>query len=175
MEDLVVLVDENDREIGVEGKLAAHRSGKLHRAISVFVFDRDNRLLLQQRASIKYHSGSLWSNTCCTHPRPAESNIDAASRRLREEMGVACELSQAFSFVYRAAFPNKLIEHEYDHVFFGRYDGAPVPDRNEADDWQWMSLPRLTADVRRNPALYSFWLTVALDRVVACVGGDDRA
>lgn len=164
MEDQVVLVDEHDNEVGVEGKMAVHRSGKLHRAISVFVFDADNRLLLQQRASTKYHSGGLWSNTCCSHPRPGEDDISAASRRLREEMGIECELSKAFSFVYRATLPNRLIEHEYDHVFFGRYDGVPVPNRNEADDWQWMNMAKLSVDVKRNPGAYSFWLAVCLDR-----------
>ncbi len=168
MEEQVVLVDESDNVIGVEGKMAVHRSGKLHRAISVFVFDSGNRLLLQQRASTKYHSGGLWSNTCCSHPRPGEDNISAASRRLWEEMGVECKLSKAFSFVYRATFVNRLIEHEYDHVFFGRYDGAPVPNRNEADDWQWMDMGKLSADMKRNPGAYSFWLAVCLDRAVAC-------
>lgn len=168
MEDQVVLVDESDNEIGVEGKMAVHRSGKLHRAISVFVFDAGDRLLLQQRASTKYHSGGLWSNTCCSHPRPEEGNIGAASRRLREEMGIECKLSKAFSFVYRATFENQLIEHEYDHVFFGRY-GLPLPNRDEADDWRWMDMARLSADVKRNRGVYSFWLAACLDRVVACI------
>lgn len=160
-------MDEIDREIGVDGKMAVHRSGKLHRAISVFVFDADDRLLLQQRASAKYHSGGLWSNTCCSHPRPEEDSMSAASRRLWEEMGVACELSKEFAFTYRATFANHLIEHEYDHVFFGRYDGVPVPNRDEADDWRWMDMTQLSADVKRNPGAYSFWLAVCLDRVVA--------
>lgn len=167
MEEQVVLVDENDNAIGVEGKAAVHRSGKLHRAISVFIFDAGNRVLLQQRASTKYHSAGLWSNTCCTHPRPEEDNITAANRRLREEMGIECELSKAFSFVYQASLPNCLVEHEYDHIFFGRYDGEPVPNRDEADDWQWMDMEKLSVDVKRNPDSYSFWLAVCLDRVVA--------
>lgn len=173
MEDQVVLVDESDNQIGVEGKMAVHVSGNLHRAISVFVFDAANRLLLQQRASTKYHSGGLWSNTCCSHPRPDEDTISAASRRLREEMGFECELSKAFSFVYRATFANRLIEHEYDHVFFGRYEGVPVPNRNEADDWRWMDMAKLSADVTRNPGAYSFWLAVCLDRVVAYRAGQN--
>ena len=173
MEEQVVLVDESDNEIGVEGKASVHRSGKLHRAISVFVFDAGNRVLLQQRASTKYHSAGLWSNTCCTHPRPDEDNITAANRRLREEMGIECELTKAFSFVYHATLPNCLVEHEYDHVFFGRYDGEPVPNCDEADDWQWMDMTTLSADVKRNPGSYSFWLAVCLDRVVAHRAGQN--
>ncbi len=168
MEEQVVLVDASDNVTGVAGKMSAHRSGKLHRAVSVFVFDADNRLLLQQRASTKYHSGGLWSNTCCGHPRPEEDSISAASRRLREEMGVECELSKAFSFMYRATFMNRLIEHEYDHVFFGRYDGVPALNRNEADDWKWMEMTKLDADVKQNPDAYSFWLAACLDKVVVC-------
>jgi isopentenyl-diphosphate Delta-isomerase len=167
MEEQVVLVDERDNPIGVDGKMAVHRSGKLHRAISVFVFDDDNRLLLQKRASTKYHSGSLWSNTCCSHPRPEEDSNSAARRRLREEMGIECELLKAFSFVYHATLNNCLVEHEYDHVYFGRYDGVPVPNRDEADDWQWMELAKLNVDVKRNPNTYSFWLAACLDKVVA--------
>lgn len=173
MEDQVVLVDESDNVIGVEGKMAAHRSGKLHRAISVFVFDAGNRLLLQRRAATKCHSGGLWSNTCCSHPRPEEDNISAARRRLREEMGVECKLATVFSFVYRATFANCLIEHEYDHVFFGRYDGVPVPNRDEADDWKWMDMAKLSADVKRNPGSYSCWLALCLDRVVAYRAGQN--
>jgi isopentenyl-diphosphate Delta-isomerase len=167
MEEQVVLVDERDNPIGVDGKMAVHRSGKLHRAISIFIFDDDNRLLLQQRASSKYHSGGLWSNTCCSHPRPEEDSSSAARRRLREEMGIECELWQAFSFLYQARLANRLIEHEYDHVFFGRYDGVPVLNRDEADDWRWVALAKLSADVKRNPNAYSFWLAVCLDQVVA--------
>lgn len=168
MEDHVILVDANDVEIGVECKMAAHRSGKLHRAISIFVFDSGNRLLLQKRTSTKYHSGGLWSNTCCSHPRPDEDNVAAASRRLREEMGIECDLSKVFSFVYRTEFANGLTEHEYDHVFFGSHDGAPVPNPEEAEDWKWMGIAELSADVKSNPSAYSSWLAVCLDRVVSC-------
>lgn len=165
MEEQVILVDGSDNEIGVDGKMAVHRSGKLHRAISVFVFDSNNKLMLQQRAITKYHSGGLWSNTCCSHPRPGEDNISAANRRLREEMGVECELSKAFCFVYRVSFDNGLVEHEYDHVFFGRYDGVPVPNSNETDDWKWMDMARLSADVKQNQGAYSAWLAVCLGMV----------
>lgn len=168
MEDQVILVDESDNEIGAEGKMAAHRSGKLHRAISVFVFDSRNRLMLQRRATTKYHSSGLWSNTCCGHPRPGEGNIGVANRRLREEMGIECELSKAFCFVYRVPFENGLIEHEYDHVFFGQYDGIPAPNRDEVDDWRWIDMAKLSVDMKQNPGAYSSWLAVCLDRVSAC-------
>ena len=166
MEELVTLIDENDNEIGVEGKMAAHRSGKLHRAISVFVFDSASRLLLQKRASGKYHSGGLWSNTCCSHPRPGEQRLAAAQRRLQEEMGFDCELTEVFSFVYRAILPNALIEHEYDYVFFGRHDGLPQPDPEEVEGWKWVELMQLKDDLQTNPHEYTFWLAASIDRVI---------
>lgn len=168
MEDQVILVDEQDNQIGVAGKLAAHRSGRLHRALSVFVFDSAGRLLLQRRAAMKYHSGGLWSNTCCSHSRPGEGTASAARRRLREEMGIECELTEMFSFVYRTDFRNGLIEHEYDHVFFGRYDGKPLLNHGEADAARWVELHALAADIRARPAAYSYWLGACIDRVRAC-------
>ena len=167
MEDQVTLVDENDNEVGVEEKMSAHRSGKLHRAVSVFIFDPGGRLLLQKRASAKYHSGGLWSNSCCGHPRPGENRRDAARRRLKEEMGIDCELAEIFSFIYQAALPIGLIEHEYDYVFFGSHDGEPVPNPAEAEDWKWMDVERLRADMKKNPHSYTFWLAACLDRVIA--------
>lgn len=167
MEDLVTLVDENDNEVGVEGKMAAHRSGKLHRALSIFVFDSNGKLLLQKRASEKYHSGGLWSNTCCSHPRHNEHRRDAAHRRLMEEMGFDCELVEVFSFVYRAVLSNDLIEHEYDYVFFGRYDGEPAPNPEEVEDWKWVDMVQLKKNVQTNPHAYTFWLAACLDRVIA--------
>lgn len=172
MEEQVILVDDNDNEIGIAEKMATHRSGELHRAISIFVFDSSDRLLLQKRASTKYHSGGLWSNTCCSHPRPREDVLAAARRRLGEEMGFECELSKVFSFVYRVAFANHLIEHEYDHVLFGLYNGKPVLNPEEAEDWNWVDVENLRTDVKRNPGAYSFWLATCLDRVVACRAGD---
>lgn len=169
MSDQVILVDEMDRPVGVDEKMAAHRAGSLHRAISVFVFDAKGRLLLQRRAAAKYHSGGLWSNTCCSHPRPNEGNGDAARRRLQEEMGIACELFEVFGFVYRAELPDGLIEHEYDHVFFGGCSARPSPDPEEADDWKWMDMVDLCADVKKNPGTYSFWLAACLDKVVAAL------
>jgi isopentenyl-diphosphate delta-isomerase len=160
----LILVDAQDRELGVKEKLQAHVEGALHRAFSVFVFDREGRLLLQKRAREKYHSAGLWSNTACGHPRPGETTLAAARRRLREEMGFDCELRRAFGFVYRKEFDNRLVEHEYDHVFVGRFDGAPAPDASEVEAWRWLSMERLRGDLSERPQEYSYWLSVAVNR-----------
>lgn len=161
-EERVILVDANDREIGTEEKLRAHERGTLHRAFSVFVFDDRGRVLLQRRAAGKYHSAGLWSNTCCGHPRPGESVPSAAARRLNEEMGISCELTPRFSFVYSASLDHGLTEHELDHVLTGRFSGTPSPDPREVDSWGWMSLPALVADCAASPERYSAWLPIAL-------------
>lgn len=175
MEEQVVLVDLHDNPIGVAGKLAAHQNGSLHRALSVFVFDSAGRLLLQKRAAAKYHSGGLWSNTCCSHSRPQEGTASAARRRLREEMGIDCALTRMFGFVYRTDFPNGLIEHEYDHVFFGRHDGAPLLNPEEADDSKWVDMQELAVDIKARPEAYSYWLNVCFNRVHACSDSFARA
>ncbi|MFQ6046363.1 MAG: isopentenyl-diphosphate Delta-isomerase [Gemmatimonadales bacterium] len=162
-EELVVLVDERDRERGSSPKLAAHVVGELHRAFSVFVFDPQGRLLLQRRALGKYHSAGLWSNTCCGHPRPGEPVAKAAHRRLREEMGIDCLLRPAFDFIYRAELENGLIEHEYDHVFVGRFAGVPAPNPDEVAEWRWASVSAVTAELESEPARYTAWLRIALD------------
>ncbi|HEV2799006.1 MAG TPA: isopentenyl-diphosphate Delta-isomerase [Pyrinomonadaceae bacterium] len=159
----VILVDEHDRELGASEKLAAHAAGQLHRAFSIFVFNSAGQLLLQRRAKSKYHSGGLWSNTCCGHPRPAESTVAAARRRLREEMNFECELRPAFEFLYRAEFANELIEHEYDHVFVGHFDGAFRPDVSEVEGWKWTTPEELRRDVRERPEEYTYWLRAALE------------
>lgn len=164
MTEHVILVDENDREIGIGEKMDAHRSGALHRAFSVFVFDSAGRLLLQKRARGKYHSAGLWSNTCCGHPRPGETTETAARRRLREEMNFECELRSAFSFVYRVELDNRLVEHEYDHVFVGHHDEDPAPEPAEVEAWSWVSVPELSKDLRARPESYSYWLRIALLR-----------
>lgn len=161
--DIVILVDENDRAIGNEEKLRAHMEGRLHRAFSVFVFDSAGRLLLQRRAKDKYHSAGLWSNTACGHPRPGESTEDAARRRLREEMNFTCELRQAFKFLYRAELDNHLVEHEFDHVFIGRYEGDPSPNPSEVDGWRWMDTKELRGELRRSPEDYTYWLKVVMN------------
>lgn len=148
--------------MGTEEKLRAHRSGLLHRAISVFLFDDHGRLLLQRRADGKYHSAGKWSNTCCSHPRPGEAAIDAAKRRLAEEMGITVPLSPAFSFVYRVDLGNGLVEHELDHVFTGKFNGTPAPDPAEVQSWDWVELPKLKSDCEVNPDRYTAWLPLAL-------------
>ncbi len=165
MEEQVILVDEHDREIGTEAKLSAHAAGKLHRAFSVFVFDTDGNLLIQRRAATKYHSGGLWSNTCCSHPRPGESVHEAAQRRLREEMGLECPLQAALSFTYRSELGNGLSEHEYDHVFVGQFDGNPAPDPAEVADWRWTSLEEVRADSAAHPDRYTAWFGIALKKL----------
>lgn len=162
MSEKVILVDETDREVGTEGKLEAHAEGRLHRAFSVFVVNSRGDMLLQRRAATKYHSGGLWTNTCCSHPRPGEPLEKAAHRRLREEMGFDCELRETFSFIYRVEVDKELYEHEYDHVFIGRFDGAPVPDPGEADGWKWMDVEELQADLLCNPGRYTRWLEICL-------------
>jgi len=160
--DFVTLVDRADNVVGTEEKIRAHREGKLHRAFSVFVFDEDRRLLIQRRASSKYHSGGLWSNTCCGHPRPGEPTHTAAARRLVEEMGFSCELRDAFHVVYRAELDNALVEHEVDHVFVGRFAGVLKPDPLEVDATRWIELDELRSSVRSDPQRYTSWLRLLL-------------
>jgi isopentenyl-diphosphate delta-isomerase len=164
MAEQLILVDSSDREIGVGEKLETHREGRLHRAFSIFVFDDAGRLLLQKRARTKYHSGGLWSNTACGHPRPGEETHAAAHRRLREEMGFDCELRLAFGFLYRAELQERLVEHEYDHVFVGEFTGAPAPDTAEVEAWRWMSMKELRRALAQSPDEYSYWLQVAVNQ-----------
>lgn len=167
MSEQVILVDEADRVLGSAEKMDAHRSGGLHRAFSVFVFDSEGNVLLQKRAVVKYHSGGLWSNTCCGHPRPGETTVGAARRRLFEEMGFTCELLEVFSFVYRAEVGGDLVEHEYDHVFVGTFDGQPTPNAGEVDEWRWCAMSDLRKDIAARPASYTKWLALVIDRVGA--------
>lgn len=162
-EEQVVVVDETDRPIAVLPKLEAHLSGALHRAVSVFITDGGGRVLLQQRAAGKYHSPGLWTNTCCGHPRPDEDPLEAAARRLVDEMGIRCELLPAGTFRYRAELGNGLVEHEIDHVFVGKWRGRPIPDPSEVGAWRWMPLDNLQADVESRPDAYTAWLAEALD------------
>jgi len=166
MRDKVVLVDERDRMLGAQAKARAHREGKLHRAISVFVFTSDGRWLLQQRHPEKYHSGGLWSNTCCSHPQPGEASALAASERLMEEMGLHCPLEHRFTFLYRHRFGNGLLEHELDHVYLGVCDQAPAPDPLEIVEWRWVDTRQLTAEVARTPENFSYWFRLAWRRAL---------
>ena len=160
--DEVILVNAQDEQVGVAPKMHVHREGLLHRAVSVFLFDVEGRVLLQRRALAKYHSGGLWSNTCCGHPRPGESSIEAARRRLHEEMGVTCAVMPAFEFVYRAELPNGLVEYELDHVFVGWFDGEPIPDPAEVTEWRWAALEAILADYALHPGGYTAWFRAAL-------------
>lgn len=170
MTEQVVLVDENDRETGTEEKERAHREGKLHRAFSVFVFDPRGRLLLQRRARTKYHSAGLWTNTCCSHPRPGESVDAAARRRLREEMGMECELRGAFPFVYRAELDRGMTEHEYDHVLVGESDRDPAPDPDEVDAWAWVDADAVRREVAERPERFTHWFRLALPELLDRMG-----
>lgn len=164
--ETVVLVDTDDREVGVAEKLDAHRRGLLHRAFSVFILNDRGELLLQRRAAGKYHSGGLWSNTCCSHPRPGEGVVDAARRRLREEMGIAAAVVPAFTFVYRADLDPDLVEHELDHVLVGRYEGDPDPDPSEVEGWWWVGLAEVEDDLARRPEVYTVWFKLALPQLI---------
>lgn len=164
-DEYVILVDEQDNEIGVMEKMLAHREGRLHRAFSIFIFNADNELLLQQRALHKYHSGGLWTNTCCSHPRPHETIKDAAHRRLFEEMGFDCELSIKTSFIYRSPFENGLTEHEFDYVLTGHFDGQPRIEPEEVQAFRWVALDDVKKDILQHPEQYTSWFRIALGQV----------
>jgi isopentenyl-diphosphate delta-isomerase len=164
-EPLVILVDTQDQPIGTAPKMYAHEAALLHRAFSVFVFNSRNELMLQQRAMTKYHSGGLWTNTCCSHPAPGETTEQAAHRRLQEELGFDCALDYGFGFVYRTDFENGLSEHEYDHVFFGRFEGDFELNAEEVADIRWISLAELDHWMDRQPQDFTFWFKHIYERV----------
>lgn len=169
----VILVDEHDREVGIAEKFEAHRRGALHRAVSVFAFDAAGALLLQRRARDKYHSGGLWSNTACTHPRVGETPADAARRCVREELGVECTtLTPAFSFIYRAQVSPTLVEHEYDHVFVARIVDRLSPNPREVEAWRAVPLGEVRAEAKASPASFSAWFPLALERLAGLQGAD---
>ena len=158
----VTLVDRDDRALGTMEKMQAHVEGRLHRAFSVFVFDRAGRLLLQRRSAGKYHSGGLWSNTCCGHPRPDEPVEQAAARRLYEEMGFHAPLRPLFQFVYRAELGSAMVEHELDHVLVGSFEDSPSPEPTEVDAWRWMDFDGVREAVVREPQAFTPWLRILL-------------
>ncbi|HEV2832743.1 MAG TPA: isopentenyl-diphosphate Delta-isomerase [Hanamia sp.] len=166
-EDLLILVDKDDNEIGTLDKLSVHQKGLLHRAFSVFIFNSKNELLLQQRADEKYHSPGLWSNTCCSHPRSGEEVTDAIIRRLQEEMGMQCDTQFKFTFLYEAQFGNGLTEHELDHVYFGESDDLPKLNTEEVKDWKYVSLQNLQEEIALHPENFSAWLKISLPRIIA--------
>jgi len=161
----VILVDEQDNPIGLMEKIEAHEKGLLHRAFSVFIFNDDNELLLQQRAYSKYHSGGLWTNTCCSHPRDKEGIVDAGKRRLVEEMGFSCDIDWVFSFIYKAELDNELTEHELDHVLVGNYNQPPKPNPDEVESWKFVDLKWLEQDLLENPDNYTVWFQKIFERV----------
>lgn len=163
-EELVILVDQEDNKIGLMPKMEAHEKAKLHRAFSVFIFNKNNDLMLQQRALHKYHSPGLWTNTCCSHQRDGESNIEAGTRRLEEEMGFVAPLKETTSFIYKAPFDNGLTEHELDHILVGYYEGAPVINKDEVASWKWMPLDSVRTDIQKNPTQYTAWFKIIFDK-----------
>lgn len=164
-EQLVVLVDERDAEVGTMEKMEAHRKGLLHRAFSVFIFDRSGRMLLQQRAAGKYHGALLWTNACCSHPYPGEANGIAATRRLQEELGFTTELQEIFSFTYRAEVENGLTEHEFDHVFAGTFEGEIDFNRDEVQDVAYRNLDDIEREVQQYPERFTTWFRIALPKL----------
>lgn len=162
----VVLVDRFDTEIGSEEKLRAHQGGMLHRAFSVFVFHPSGALLLQKRAADKYHSGGLWSNTCCGHPRPGKELRAEAQRRLREEMGIECALEEVFDFQYRSTLQDGLTENELDHVFIGMSAEEPTPDPTEVSEWRWRLPRQIEQDLAADAASYTVWFPLAWRRLM---------
>jgi len=164
IEDKVILVDNNDNQIGLMPKLEAHEKGVLHRAFSVFIFNNDGELMLQRRALTKYHSPGLWTNTCCSHQRDGESNISSGKRRLNEEMGFVTELFEKTSFIYKAKFDNGLTEHEFDHVLVGSYNHSPIINSTEVDSWKWMSIENVKKDIKDYPNNYTAWFKIIFEK-----------
>lgn len=166
MNEMLILVDKTDMQTGALDKVSVHREGLLHRAFSIFIFNSNHELLLQQRADQKYHSGGLWTNTCCGHPRNEELTAVAVQRRLKEEMGLICDLSFQFNFIYKSQFENGLVEHELDHVYFGMSDSIPQPNPTEVKHWKYLDLERLNREVLQHPDKYTAWLKICLPKIM---------
>jgi len=163
-EELVILVDEKNNQLGLMPKMEAHEKAQLHRAFSVFTFNDKKELMLQQRAASKYHSPLLWTNTCCSHQRDGETNVEAGKRRLQEEMGFVCELEEVFSFLYKAEFDNGLTEHELDHVMVGYYNADPKINTEEVESFKWMSLVDVKTDIENHPENYTAWFKIIFEK-----------
>lgn len=163
-QEKVILVNEKDEQIGLMEKIEAHEKALLHRAFSVFVFNEKNELMIQQRALSKYHSPGLWTNTCCSHQREGESNVQAGKRRLMEEMGFTTDLKDTISFIYKAPFDNGLTEHEYDHILVGKFEGEPNLNPDEVAAWKWVDLEELKEDMKENPQIYTEWFKIIFDK-----------
>ncbi len=167
MEEHVILVDELDNEIGTMPKLEAHQKNQLHRAFSVFIWNSKNEMLLQKRASGKYHSPNLWTNACCSHPRQNESTIDAAHRRLQEEIGITTKLTHSFQFIYQIAFENNLFENELDHVFIGKYDATPALNLDEVSEYRWVRMEDLQKEIEQAPSTFTYWFKYIIDNYLS--------
>ncbi|MFJ1474276.1 isopentenyl-diphosphate Delta-isomerase [Capnocytophaga cynodegmi] len=163
-EEKVILVDEQNNPIGLMSKLEAHEKALLHRAFSVFIMNRKGEVMLQQRALHKYHSPGLWTNTCCSHQRENETNVEAGKRRLQEEMGFITELTDVISFIYKAPFDNGLTEHEYDHVLLGYYEDNPNINPEEVADWKWELPENIKKDIEQNPQKYTEWFKIIFEK-----------
>lgn len=161
----VILVDENDREVGSMEKLEAHEKGLLHRAFSIFLFNENGDMLLQKRAAHKYHTPGLWTNACCSHPRMGETMDEALRRKLAQEMGIACPVKKAFGFTYKSQLGKGLTEHEYDHVYFGYFGGEPKPNPEEVEDWKYAPIAGIKADLKVHPEQYTPWFKMLFDRI----------
>ena len=161
----VILVDENDEQIGTMEKMEVHQKALLHRAFSVFIFNDKGEILLHKRANKKYHSGGLWTNACCSHPGPGEETLAAAEQRLQEEMGFNAVLKKAFDFIYKAPFDNGLTEYEFDHVFIGTYDGDIMPNADEVSDYCYKSVEEIRNSIRSHPQKYTEWFKIAFPKM----------
>ncbi len=165
-QEFVILVDAADQEMGLMEKMEAHEKGLLHRAFSLFVFNDKQEMLLQRRALSKYHSGGLWTNACCSHPRPNETLKEAVKRRVQEEMGFSCEPQQSFSFIYRAELEHNLVEHELDHVFFATYNDAPHINLEEVCEWKYLNITAIRQEMAQTPAHYTAWFRIVFEKVM---------
>ncbi|KAB2814463.1 isopentenyl-diphosphate Delta-isomerase [Phaeocystidibacter luteus] len=169
MAELVILVDERDQQLGLMEKMEAHRKGLLHRAFSVFILNSKGEMMIHQRALHKYHSGGLWTNACCSHPRDGETIIEAGHRRLMEEMGFDTDLEKVLEFTYKAELDGGLTEHEYDHVMVGHFEGEPKPNPSEVAQWKWVNVDDLKNDIEKRPQRYTEWFKIIFDRFIQSV------
>lgn len=167
----VILVDEQDRPLGTMGKMEVHEKALLHRAFSVFIFNENGQMLLQKRAAKKYHSANLWTNACCSHPKPGENTLQAAGKRLQEEMGFTTAIKKVFDFTYKAPFDNGLTEHEFDHVFVGKFSGPIHVNPDEVGDYCFMSLEEIKTSIQSSPDKYTVWFKIAFPRVEEYLAG----
>ena len=163
--DKVILVNEFDDMVGIMDKMEVHKQGLLHRAFSIFIFNRKGEMLLQQRAFSKYHSGGLWTNACCSHPMPGEKTMDAAQRRLKEELGFEIPVEKIFDFVYKAGFDNGLTEHEFDHVFAGEYEGKINANPEEVNEVCYKEIPEIKNTMQTHPQKYTAWFHLAFPKI----------